>query len=135
MIIFSGSFQNYEYDRSFYGFMVRIHSNQASFREINQLTFLYNTFCKAVDKEVRAVFCDISKAFDRVWSDGLIYKLSAACVTGEALAWYKSFLSNRRQSFFVFFFFFFLCVCVCVCVCVCFIQFYVLSAHMRRANQ
>ena len=34
----------------------------------NQLTFLYNTFCQALDagKEVRTVFCDISKAFDRV---------------------------------------------------------------------
>ncbi|MEW8548396.1 MAG: endonuclease/exonuclease/phosphatase family protein, partial [Candidatus Thiodiazotropha sp.] len=32
---------------------------------VNQLTFLYNTFCQALDagKEVRAVFCDISKAF------------------------------------------------------------------------
>ena len=41
---------------------------------INQLTFLYNTFCKAIGagKEVRAVFCDISKAFDRVWHAGLI---------------------------------------------------------------
>ena len=35
---------------------------------VNQLSFLYNTFCQALDsgKEVRAVFCDISKAFDRV---------------------------------------------------------------------
>ena len=32
---------------------------------VNQLTFLYNTFCQALDsgKEVRAVFCDISKTF------------------------------------------------------------------------
>ena len=66
---------------------------------VNQLTFLYNTFCKAIDsgKEVRAVFCDISKGFDRVWHAGLIYKLRAAGVTGEVLAWFKSFLSNRRQ--------------------------------------
>ena len=66
---------------------------------VNQLTFLYNTFCKAIDsgKEVRAVFCDISKAFDRVWHAGLIYKLRAAGVTGAVLAWFKSFLSNRRQ--------------------------------------
>ena len=35
----------------------------------NQLIDIYNTFCKSLDegKEVRAVFCDISKAFDRVW--------------------------------------------------------------------
>ena len=66
---------------------------------VNQLTFLYNTFCKAIDsgKEVRAVFCDISKAFDRVWHAGLLYKLRAAGVSGEVLAWFKSYLSNRRQ--------------------------------------
>ena len=35
---------------------------------VNQLMDLYNTFCHALDegKEVRAIFCDISKAFDRV---------------------------------------------------------------------
>ena len=35
---------------------------------VNQLTDLYNTFCHALDegKEVNAVFCDISKASDRV---------------------------------------------------------------------
>ena len=35
---------------------------------VNQLIDIYNTFCKALDegKEVRAIFCDISKAFDRI---------------------------------------------------------------------
>ena len=33
---------------------------------VNQLSYLYNTFCQSLDagKEVRVVFCDISKAFD-----------------------------------------------------------------------
>ncbi|MCG7868583.1 MAG: endonuclease/exonuclease/phosphatase family protein [Candidatus Thiodiazotropha taylori] len=66
---------------------------------VNQLTFLYNTFCQALDsgKEVRAVFCDISKAFDRVWHIGLLHKLRAAGVTGEILNWFKNYLSNRKQ--------------------------------------
>ena len=66
---------------------------------VNQLTFLYNTFCQALDsgKEVRAVFCDISKAFDRVWHHGLIHKLRAAGVTVEVLAWFKNYLANRKQ--------------------------------------
>ena len=66
---------------------------------VNQLTYLYNTFCQALDsgKEVRAVFCDISKAFDRVWHTGLLHKLQAAGVTGDALAWFKNYLSDRKQ--------------------------------------
>ena len=45
----------------------------------NQLLHTYHTFCEAVDngKEVRVVFCDISKAFDRVWHKDLLYKLAA----------------------------------------------------------
>ena len=44
-----------------------------------QLVDLYDTFCRALDegKEVRVVFCDISKAFDRVWHRGLLFKLKA----------------------------------------------------------
>ena len=53
----------------------------------NQLTFLYHTFCEALDsgKEVQVVFCDIGKAFDHVWHTGLLYKLRAAGVTGNVL--------------------------------------------------
>ena len=66
---------------------------------VNQLTFLYNTFCQALDsgKEVRAVFCDIRKAFDRVWHVGLLHKLRAAGVTGEILNWSNNYLSDRKQ--------------------------------------
>lgn len=44
---------------------------------INKLTLIYNTFFQAFDegKDDKAVFCDITKAFDRVWQNGLIYKL------------------------------------------------------------
>ena len=51
---------------------------------VNQLIDTYNTFCKALDegKEVRAILCDISKAFDRVWHKGLLFKLKSAGVSG-----------------------------------------------------
>ena len=66
---------------------------------VNQLTFLYNTFCQALDsgKEVRAVFCDISKAFDRVWHAGLLAKLQAAGVSGNVHAWFADYLLDRKQ--------------------------------------
>ena len=66
---------------------------------VNQLAFLYNTFCKALDsgKEVRVVFLDINKAFDRVWRAGLIHKLKAAGVSGKMLLWFQNYLSDRKQ--------------------------------------
>ena len=66
---------------------------------VNQLLFLYNTFYKALDagKEVRVIFCDISKAFDRVWHAGLIHKLRAAGISGNLLDWFTNYLFKRRQ--------------------------------------
>lgn len=66
---------------------------------VNQLVYLYNDICQALDqgKEVRAVFCDISKAFDRVWHQGLLYKLSSLGLNGSLLQWFSSYLSCRRQ--------------------------------------
>ena len=45
----------------------------------------------------RVVFCDISKAFDLVWHAKLIRKPEAASVTGKLLAWFKHYLSSRKQ--------------------------------------
>ena len=66
---------------------------------VNQLTFLYNTFSHALDfgKEVRIVFCDISKAFDRVWHEGLLKKLEASGLAGILFIWFRSYLTDRRQ--------------------------------------
>ena len=63
------------------------------------LLFLYNAFCKALDadKEVRVIFCDICKAFDRVWHAGLIDKLRAAGISGNILDWFTNYLFTRKQ--------------------------------------
>ena len=66
---------------------------------VNQLVDIYNSFCKAIDegKEVRAIFCDFSKAFDRVWHKGLLYKLQTVGITGQLLQWFTDYLNNRKQ--------------------------------------
>ena len=57
-------------------------------------------FCQALDsgKEVRFVFCEINKAFDRVLHAGLLAKHHAAGVTGNVYAWFADYLSDRKQQ-------------------------------------
>ena len=58
-----------------------ISSNQSGFKPgdscINQLLSITHEIYKSFDDgfEVRGVFLDISKAFDKVWDKGIIFKL------------------------------------------------------------
>ena len=58
-----------------------IFSNQSGFKQgdtcINQLLSITYEIYKSFDDgfEVRGVFLDISKAFDKVWHKGIIFKL------------------------------------------------------------
>ena len=47
--------------------------------------------------EARSVYLDISKAFDRVWHKGLIYKLRGCGISGKLHTLIESFLANREQ--------------------------------------
>jgi hypothetical protein len=66
---------------------------------VTQLVEIYDQFCKAVSagKDIRVVFLDISKAFDRVWHEGLIYKLKGHGIKGRLLKWLQSYLEDRKQ--------------------------------------
>ena len=82
-----------------------ITTNQSGFRpgdsKTNQLLYLVDEIHQAFDNpeslEVRAVFLDISKAFDKVWHDGLIFKLSQNGISGSLLRLFQNYLSNRKQ--------------------------------------
>ena len=58
---------------------------------------IYNAFNCNPSLEVRRVFPDISKVFDKVWHDGLIYKLKRNGINGDLLRLIESFLSGRYQ--------------------------------------
>lgn len=52
----------------------------------------------AAGLEVRAIALDISKAFDKVWHEGLLFKLQFKFgIVGCLLAWFRSYLSGRTQ--------------------------------------
>ena len=70
---------------------------------VNQLLSITHTIFKAFDcnppLDVHSVYLDISKAFDRVWQDGLIYKLRRCGVSVQLLFLIQSFLKDRKQRF------------------------------------
>ena len=47
--------------------------------------------------EVRAVFLDISKAFDKVCHDGLIFKLKQNGISGSLFKLLANYLNNRKH--------------------------------------
>jgi hypothetical protein len=64
-----------------------------------QLIFVVNKIYQALEKgnEVRAVFLDISKAFDKVWHKCLLAKLKSIGINGPLLQWFESYLTERYQ--------------------------------------
>ena len=47
--------------------------------------------------EVRGIFLDISKAFDKVWHKGIIFKLQQNGISGKLLRVLSDFLKDRKQ--------------------------------------
>ena len=47
--------------------------------------------------EVRSVYLDMSKAFDKVWHEGLVFKLKQNGVDGNLLSLIQNYLTNRKQ--------------------------------------
>ena len=66
---------------------------------INQLISITHKIYKSFDDgyEVQRVFLDISKAFDKVWHQGLHYKLRQNGISSELLNILTDFLNNRTQ--------------------------------------
>ena len=59
---------------------------------------IYKAFDRSPFLEVQGVFLDISKPFDKVWHNGLLYKLARNGINGGLLKLIGSFLSDRFQG-------------------------------------
>lgn len=89
-----------------YDYLLRIgylNPFQSGFRPgdstVFQLIHMIHKIYTALEhgKEVRMVFLDISKAFDKVWHDALLCKLKHIGIEGSLYSWLASYLSNRKQ--------------------------------------
>ena len=50
-------------------------------------------------QDTTAIFLDISKYFNKIWHDGLIFKCKHEFfISGSLLFWLKSYLTNRGQK-------------------------------------
>ena len=82
-----------------------LNNNQSGFRPgdscVHQLISITHYIYKAFDTnsslEVRGVFLDLSKAFDKVWHDDILYKLWRMGICGKYFSLIDSFLSDKFQ--------------------------------------
>ena len=98
-------FERLLYDRVFEFFIENnlISNYQSGFRPgdscIKQFFSIIHEVYQSFDDslEVRAVFLDISRAFDKVWHKGLIFKLKQIGILEKILNIVTDFLSFRKQ--------------------------------------
>ena len=83
----------------------KISNKQSGFQSgdscVSQLLAITHEIYQAFDSnpslETRGVFLDISKAFDKVWHKGLLFKLKSYGVEGDLYNILKHYLQNRNQ--------------------------------------
>ena len=92
-----------DYCMTGYNRVIWISKNESGFRPsdscINRsLSITHEIYWSFDDSlEVRAVFLDISKAFDKTWHKGLIFKLKQNGISDKILNIITDFLSFRKQ--------------------------------------
>ena len=98
-------FEKLVFDK-FYNYLIEnnlLNANNSGFKPNdsaqNRLLAILETVYAGFDNHQDSIFIslDISKAFDRVWHKGLLFKLKQYGITGNLLLWFNSYLSHRCQ--------------------------------------
>lgn len=64
-----------------------------------QLVDIFHLICQSFEEKQTScmIFRDISKALDRVWHNGLLFKLRQNGIKGPLLSWISNYLTNQKQ--------------------------------------
>ena len=74
------------------------HANDSCINQIICITQeIYRAFNCSPSLEVRSIFLDLSRAFDKVWHQGLLFKLESFGIRGKLLNLLENYFSNRFQ--------------------------------------
>ena len=100
--IFFPEFNTRLYDKKTLNHIITEHQSGFQLKDstVNQLVYIYITIISNLDigKDIMFIFCDISKAFDRVWHTGHLYKLRKIGIDGNLLSWVTDYLDDRKQK-------------------------------------
>ena len=77
-----------------YGFRTKHSTEDAAIELIDQV---HKVFENNPEDHVVSVFLDLSKAFDTIDHEIMLKKLAHYGITGAALQWFRSYLSDRKQ--------------------------------------
>ena len=80
-----------------FGFTRKRSTHDAIYRLLSRIVETIDTG-RGDQSYVPVVFVDISKAFDKVWIEGLLYKIHKMGITGNLFYMLKALLSNRTMQ-------------------------------------
>ena len=68
-------------------------SFKRNYSTVNQLLKIVHQIYQDINdgKDTCLVFLDISKAFDKVWNERLLFKIKCLGITGKLLDWLKDY--------------------------------------------
>jgi len=67
---------------------------------INQLIYISHKIYESLEKgqDICFISLDATSAFDRIWHEGLLFKLKCKGICGKLFDWFESYLSDRFQK-------------------------------------
>ena len=98
--IYENFFERFIFNEMFIFFLANnlLEPNQSGFKPSDSISITHEIYSSFHDGfEVRSVFLDISKAFDKVWHEGIIFKLQQNGISDDLLNILSDFLRNRKQ--------------------------------------